>query len=585
MRIAVIDYNKCKPDRCGFLCANVCPVNRSGGDPAVEIVEEENRPRIVEDLCIGCGICVKRCPFGAITIVNLPEEVGTPVHQYGPNAFRLYGLPYPRSGRVIGIIGRNGAGKSTAVRILSGITKPNLGRYEDPPDWDEIIDRFKGTELQAYFERLRDGKVRVSYKPQEIEAIPKMFSGTVRELLGRIDRERVEEIAETVGIAHLLDREVNKLSGGELQLLAVAAAIMKGADLYFFDEPSSYLDVKQRLRVARIIRSLAEKGSVMVVEHDLAVLDYLSDGVFIIYGVPGAYGRVSGYKSVREGINQFLDGFLREENMRIRSEPVRFEVRPPGEWSGKVLFEYPSLKKTRGEFSLEVEGGAVREGEIIGIIGPNGIGKTTFVRMLAGEIEPDEGRVETELKISYKPQYISFPDVPVSQLFTGEDIDLPFFESEIKRQLEIDRVWENNAAELSGGERQRVAIALCLAREADIYLLDEPSAFLDVDQRLTASKLIKRVIANRKKLGFVVEHDIVMMDYVSDRLIVFSGEPGRRGRASAPLPMREGMNRFLRELGITFRRDPHTGRPRVNKPGSQKDVEQKKKGEYYYTGE
>ncbi|HID08650.1 TPA: ribosome biogenesis/translation initiation ATPase RLI [Candidatus Micrarchaeota archaeon] len=426
---------------------------------------------------------------------------------------------------------------------------------------------------------------RVSYKPQEIEAIPKMFSGTVRELLGRIDRERVEEIAETVGIAHLLDREVNKLSGGELQLLAVAAAIMKGADLYFFDEPSSYLDVKQRLRVARIIRSLAEKGSVMVVEHDLAVLDYLSDGVFIIYGVPGAYGRVSGYKSVREGINQFLDGFLREENMRIRSEPVRFEVRPPGEWSGKVLFEYPSLKKTRGEFSLEVEGGAVREGEIIGIIGPNGIGKTTFVRMLAGEIEPDEGRVETELKISYKPQYISFPDVPVSQLFTGEDIDLPFFESEIKRQLEIDRVWENNAAELSGGERQRVAIALCLAREADIYLLDEPSAFLDVDQRLTASKLIKRVIANRKKLGFVVEHDIVMMDYVSDRLIVFSGEPGRRGRASAPLPMREGMNRFLRELGITFRRDPHTGRPRVNKPGSQKDVEQKKKGEYYYTGE
>ncbi|MDN5358897.1 MAG: ATP-binding cassette, sub-family er 1, partial [Candidatus Diapherotrites archaeon] len=233
---------------------------------------------------------------------------------------------------------------------------------------------------------------------------------------------------------------------------------------------------------------------------------------------------------------------------------------------------------------LEAEGGSVREGEIIGIIGQNGIGKTTFVRMLAGEIEPDEGEVRTELKISYKPQYINLPDRPVSELFMEEDIDRPFFESEIKRQLEIDKIWENNAAELSGGERQRVAIALCLSRDADIYLLDEPSAFLDVDQRLIASKLIKRVIANRKKVGFVVEHDIVMMDYVSDRLIVFSGEPGRHGHASTPMPMRDGMNAFLKELGITFRRDPHTGRPRVNKEGSQKDVEQKKKGEYYYMG-
>lgn len=584
MRVAVIDYNKCKPDKCGFLCARVCPVNRGGGDPAIEIDEEKNVPRIIEPLCIGCGICVKKCPFGAITIVNLPEEVGEPVHQYGPNAFRLYGLPYPREGKVIGVIGRNGAGKSTAIRILSGVTKPNLGRYDEPPGWEEIIERFKGTELQAYFERLKDGEVRVAYKPQEIEAIPKMFSGTVKELLAKIDAGRVGEIAEKVGISHLMDRDVRNLSGGELQLLAIAAAIMKDADLYFFDEPSSYLDIKQRLKVAKLIRSLMEKGDVMAVEHDLAVLDYLSDGVFIIYGVPGAYGLVSGYKGVREGINQFLEGILREENMRIRDEPVRFEVRPPGEWSGKVLFEYPALKKKLGDFTLEAEGGSVREGEIIGIIGQNGIGKTTFVRMLAGEIEPDEGEVRTELKISYKPQYINLPDRPVSELFMEEDIDRPFFESEIKRQLEIDKIWENNAAELSGGERQRVAIALCLSRDADIYLLDEPSAFLDVDQRLIASKLIKRVIANRKKVGFVVEHDIVMMDYVSDRLIVFSGEPGRHGHASTPMPMRDGMNAFLKELGITFRRDPHTGRPRVNKEGSQKDVEQKKKGEYYYMG-
>jgi len=584
MRVAVIDYNKCKPEKCGFLCANVCPVNRGGGDPAIVIDEEKNVPRIVEPLCIGCGICVKKCPFNAITIVNLPEEVGEPVHQYGPNAFRIYGLPYPRKGKVIGILGRNGAGKSTAVKILSGVIRPNLGKFNDPPHWDEVIERFKGTELQAYFERLKDGNVRVAYKPQEIEAIPKVFSGKVHELLAKIDEDRLEEVAKIVGIDHLLDRDVKNLSGGELQLLAIAAAIMKDADLYFFDEPASYLDIRQRLKMAKILRSLMDKGDVMVVEHDLAVLDYLSDGIFIIYGVPGAYGMVSGYKGVREGINQFLEGILKEENMRIREEPIRFEVRPPGEWAGKILFEYPRVKKKLGDFTLEAEGGYVREGEIIGIIGQNGIGKTSFVRILAGEIEPDEGNIETDLKISYKPQYINLPDVPVSQLFMEDGIDKAFFESEIKRPLEIDKIWENNASELSGGERQRVAIALCLSREADIYLLDEPSAFLDVDQRLTVSKLIKRAIANRKKLGFVVEHDIIMTDYVSDRLIVFSGEPGKHGHASAPLEMREGMNKFLKELGITFRRDPNTGRPRVNKEGSQKDVEQKKRGEYYYMG-
>ncbi len=584
MRVAVIDYNKCKPEKCGFLCASVCPVNRGGGDPAIEIDEEKNAPRIVEPLCIGCGICVKKCPFNAITIVNLPEETGKPVHQYGPNAFRIYGLPYPKSGKVVGIIGRNGAGKSTMIKILSGVIKPNLGKYDDPPSWDAIIERFKGTELQAYFQRLKEGNVRVAYKPQEIEAIPRVFSGKVRELLAKIDPEAVEGVAEIVGIKHLLERDVKHLSGGELQLLAIAAAIMKDADLYFIDEPSSYLDISQRLKIAKLLRSLKEKGDVMAVEHDLAVLDYLSDGVFIVYGVPGAYGMVSGYKGVREGINQFLEGILKEENMRIREEPIRFEVRPPGEWSGKVMFEYPPLKKNLGDFRLEAEGGSVREGEIIGIIGQNGIGKTTFVRMLAGEVQPDKGRVDTDLKISYKPQYIRLPEVPVSQLFMDEDIDRAFFETEIKRQLEIDKIWENNAAELSGGERQRVAIALCLSRNADIYLLDEPSAFLDVDQRLVASKLIKRVIASRKKVGFVVEHDIVMIDYVSDRLIVFSGEPGREGHASEPMEMRDGMNAFLKQLGITFRRDPHTGRPRVNKEGSQKDVEQKKRGEYYYMG-
>ncbi len=582
MRVAVINYDKCKPEKCGYLCANVCPVNRSGGDPAISIDDISGKPRISEALCIGCGICVKKCPFGAITIVNLPEEVGTPVHQYGPNMFRIYGLPYPRQGKVIGILGRNGTGKSTAIKILSGNIIPNFGRFEESPSWDRVIEEFKGTELQAYFEKVRDGGVRIAYKPQEIEPIPRIFKGTVRKLLERVDAKNVESVAALFGIEKILDRDISKLSGGELQLVAVAAAYMKEADMYFFDEPTSYLDIYQRLRVAKIIRSLAEHADVMTVEHDLAVLDYISDGVFIVYGKPGAYGIFSKYKGVREGINQFLEGVLREENMKIRDEPIHFDVRPPGEWTGKTYLEYPRMEKTLGEFHMSAEQGEIKEGEIIGILGRNGTGKTTFVKMLAGVLKPDNTEVRHALKISYKPQYVTLPDTTVGSLFAAKDIDQELLRSELMRAFELKDIWESRTEDLSGGERQRVAIALTLARDADIYLLDEPSAFLDVDQRLSATKTIKRVIVSKKKAAFVVEHDIAMIDYLADRLIVFSGEPGVEGHATKPLSMQDGMNMFLKELGITFRRDPSTGRPRVNKPGSQKDVEQKKKGQYYY---
>ncbi len=583
-RIAVIDRGKCTRVKCGWQCIKVCPVNRMGQECIIQ--DRERWPVISEELCTGCGICPKKCPVKCIKIINLAEEKGKLIHQYGVNSFRLYNLPLPKPGAVVGLIGANGIGKTTALQLLSERMKPNLGDYARERGWKEIIDAFKGQEIQNYFEKLSKGEVKVSLKPQAIDRIPELFSGKVRDLLKKADERKVlGKGAKEFGLEEILDRDVKNLSGGELQRVAICAAWMKDSDVYYFDEPSSHLDIKQRMKVAKSIRGLAdERGkSVMVVEHDLAVLDYLSEYIHVFFGEKGAYGVVSRLKGARNGVNEYLDGFLREENTRIREYSIRFEMTAEVERKTTPYFEYPVLKKEYNGFSLECAGGEVRKGEIIGIVGENAIGKTTFVKLLAGIEEPDGGKVPRKLKISYKPQYIKSDFMgTVAELIMQSGMNMGVFEREIRRRLEIDDLMEKDVRHLSGGELQRVAIAIALGKEADLYLLDEPSAFLDIEQRLNFAHAVKSIVEGGDKTAFVVDHDIVLIDAVSSRLLVFEGESSVRGFAHAPEEKRSGMNRFLKEMDVTLRRDKDSGRPRVNKPGSQMDMEQKAASEYYY---
>jgi len=135
---------------------------------------------------------------------------------------------------------------------------------------------------------------------------------------------------------------------------------------------------------------------------------------------------------------------------------------------------------------------------------------------------------------------------------------------------------------LSGGELQRVAIALALSRDSDLILLDEPSAFLDIEERLALSKTIKNFIEQKEISALIVDHDLLFIDYISDRLIIFSGQPAINGHCSSPSQMEEGMNSFLKDAKITLRRDTETKRPRINKPNSVLDRKQKESGKYYY---
>ena len=592
-RVAVLEKERCKPDDCGIPCYRFCPevLNRRY---AIKFVEGEKKPIIVEDVCTGCGICIKKCPFNAISIVNLPAELDRDCsHRFGVNTFKLYRLPVPQKGTVTGLVGRNGTGKTTALKILSGEITPNLGNLEGPPDWHNIIRNYRGSILQDYFDKLSEKRLTIVHKPQYVDRIPGYLKGKVSEVLGRIDdKGRLRTLVDLLQLDQIRTRQMSVLSGGELQRLAIAAAAARDADVYIFDEPSSHLDVSQRLRAAHAIRALVEEGkTVLLAEHDLAMLDYLSDQVCVLYGEPGVYGIVSHVHGVRVGINIYLDGFVPDENMRFRDEPIRFHAKPPRDFApaDSWQLEWPKMSKKLKQFSLTVSSGSAGIGEVVGILGPNGIGKTTFIKLLAG-IEESDGGTELAWKgltVSYKPQYISSKyEGNVESLFrsvAGSAYEAEAFVNQYIRPLGLTKLLDRDIQELSGGELQRVAIVACLAKDSQVYLLDEPSAYLDVEERLAAAKAIRRTVEEKHVFAFVVEHDIVSQDFIADRLMIFDGKPGLEGHAGGPIQLREGMNNFLSQMDMTFRRDPTSGRPRVNKLGSKLDREQKGIGEYYYT--
>jgi len=587
MRIAVLLKDRCQPKKCNLECINYCPPVRTGVDAIV--IGEKGKPVISEELCVGCGICVHKCPFEAVKIIGLPQELeGEIVHQYGKNAFRLYRLPVLRKGEVIGLLGPNGIGKTTAMSILSGQIVPNLGDFEHQASWEKVLEKYAGTELHDFFKALSKGKLRTAMKPQYVDKLPGIHKGLVKELLKKVDDDgRLGEIASRLALTGILSRELAKLSGGELQRVAIAATLLKDADVYFFDEPSSYLDIYQRLEVAKVIQDLSQHKQVMVIEHDLAVMDFLADLVHIMYGDEGAYGVMAQPRAVRTAINVYLEGYLREENIRFRDTHIKFEKRPPrSDWQSETLVRFEPLTKRFKTFTLHVGEGTIKKGEVVGAVGPNATGKTTFVKMLAGEIKPTSGSVEGEAAVSYKPQYAKpeFEGTVREMLAAniGKDFDSGFFKAEVSHPLTLKYLMEKNVDTLSGGELQRVAIAECLGRQADIYLIDEPSAYLDSSQRMIASKTIRRAVEKIGKSAVVVDHDVYMVDLISDSLMVFRGEPSVSGTAEGPMEMRDGMNRFLKDVQITFRRDQESSRPRINKKGSRLDREQKSRGEYYY---
>ncbi len=576
-RIAVIDRELCIKEKCGYACEHVCPPNRMG-EECITIEKATDFPVISEELCIGCGLCVKKCPMDCITIINMTHELTDPVYQYGINAFRLYGLPLPASG-CVSLVGKNGIGKTSALKLLSRSMNPNFAQFDRALSEKEILEKLP-IETRRYFQELGESVRMVSMKPQYVDRIRDAFKGTVRQLLETVaGKDAAARGVELFDLSKFLDRTLSQLSGGELQKTAIAVCYLKQADLYYFDEFTNYLDIEERLKGALILKDLSSQKQVMLAEHDLTILDYVSDYVYLFYGEENTYGIVSHIRAVRAGINEYIDGFLGDENVRFREYSLAFSSYSETEVKTKPKITYPSLSKSFNSFSFTSEGGTIREGEIIGLVGKNALGKSVFMKMLAG-VEKSDAKLP-ELKISYKPQYIQPEDCTALELFMRHSLNNEVLE-DCKRRLNLHTLLEKKLTELSGGELQRIALTLALSQPADLYLFDEPTAFLDIEQRFEFAYLLRKVIGESTRAAFVIDHDVVFMDTVASRLMVFEGESSVIGKTCAPLAKREGMNKFLKIVGVTMRRDKDSKRPRINKPLSALDTEQKKKGEYYY---
>ena len=247
--------------------------------------------------------------------------------------------------------------------------------------WDEVIDSLPKGELRDFFIAVQDGKIRVAVKPQNVDRLPKRITGTVADLLSKVDERGLLDETTLLGIDHLMDRTVQQLSGGELQRMAIAATILRDVDVYFFDEPSSYLDIHERMRIVRIIQALAETKRVIVIEHDLAVLDVLADLIHIVYGKKGAFGIFTPARSTRQAINSYLDGFLPEKTSASETNRSNsFAIATGPEKLGRRWCPGVDLRSVWVSLNLTSGEGAVHRSEVVGVVGSNGTGKSTMIQ-------------------------------------------------------------------------------------------------------------------------------------------------------------------------------------------------------------
>ena len=616
-KVYLVDYDLCNLRFCGRQCIKKCPItlsnarlkpNKKKEEVPIWLKKSAKQIKINDEGCLKCGICANMCPPKAIYVKYILEEPTDliPTYTYPDSGerkgFRLYNLPSLLSGKVSGLCGPNGIGKTTVLNIISGNLIPNFGQVDlnnNKIQWETVIKNIRESEMRNHFTALSQNDSKIAYKHQVLRVLFDKYKGKrVMDILKAENEGSLlffKRISEYLDIHAIANRFLKECSGGELQRFAIASVLIKEADIYIVDEPCTFLDVQKRMKLAQLFRARArgfdkEKPCpVLIVEHDLAVLDYVSDIIQLFYGEPHQFGIISRPLTTKKGINSYLDGYLKSENIEFRETKYGFKRSSSSRTWGnaKIFAQYEKISKTFKSFHLDVNPGTIYASEILGIVGENGCGKSTFAKILAGELKPDSGSnfEGIQAKVSYKPQYITQDTTQTVRDFIIERSQNYNFSEEmlrvLYRPLGINKLLGRKIADLSGGELQRVYIGACLAKIADIYVLDEPSAYLDVEERIHIGQIIRTITKRNAAVAICIEHDIQIADAIIDRLLLFTGKPGVLGKTIGPLNKREGMNLFLKTIDVTFRRDPKTGRARLNKKGSHLDKAQRASGQLW----
>ena len=486
------------------------------------------------------------------------------------------------SGEKIGLIGRNGAGKSSFLKILAGVQKLDDGQI------------------------IVQNNLKIVYVPQEsfFDKEATVFDtvaeglGEIRDLLGRYHRVSHElehgsddvllkelnelqleieakdgwkldaAVKQTLGELGLPENEkIGNLSGGQKKRVALAQAWVQKPDVLLLDEPTNHLDIDAIIWLENLLKAF--EGSLVVITHDRRFLDNIATRIVeldrgILRSYPGSFSKYSEKKAqelaveaehnrlfdkfhaqeeawIRKGIEARRtrnEGRVRrlEELRRQRAErrnvqgQVNFKL-DSGERSGKIIAELEHASFAYGDKVIMDKFSAIlQRGDKIGLIGPNGIGKTTFLKLISGELQPTYGRIRigSKQEVAYFDQFrstLNENDTVFYTLGQGNDyVEIGGKKKHVMSYLE-DFLFhparaQSPVSSLSGGERNRLLLAKLFTRPANILVLDEPTNDLDIDTQ----ELLEDLLRDYQGTVFLVSHDRMFLDNVITQSIVFEGQ-------------------------------------------------------------
>ena len=492
-----------------------------------------------------------------------------------------------RRGEKVGLVGSNGAGKTTLGRVLAGVLEPDGGRISRRRDStvgylaqeprfeagrsvrETVLEGLgRWSELKRRYDALTETLARVS-DPEELARVSLEQAGVGEALEREGGWEREHEAEATVGHLGIADplRPVETLSGGEARRVALARLLVAAPDLAILDEPTNHLDIETIEWLEAYLRD-RWKGALLLISHDRRVLDAVTTRTLEIHdgcvdGYDGGYALYLEGKAEREAHQERTErnrqNFLRRELEWLRRQPKargtkqkartaraeaaletmaprqqgQADLRLRSERLGKTILELSDLVIEReGRRLIDGLDLALRPGERIGVVGPNGSGKTSLLLAIRGTLVPTRGRivVGANTKIGYLDQSRADLDdgASVREAALGDAQEVVLGEERLSAGSYLERFLfrgprqRDRVSELSGGERARVCLARLLAQKCNLLLLDEPTNDLDV----ATLGALESMLVDFGGSVILVSHDRWMLDRVATSILAFE-EDGR----------------------------------------------------------